>query len=108
MEFTLTHPDIGKASVLLVFDGVPYEADSDHPWWNEIIDLLLKDDDRVVDLFPIRPFQRPSAYFEDPTLEPLSQEDRQAAEAEHEARQWVPTRVSFPEAEGFTVGGDES
>lgn len=55
MEFVLTHPDTGTKSILVLFDGVPYEADSDHPWWDEIVDLVLEDDLRVLDLFPIRP-----------------------------------------------------
>lgn len=67
MEFVLNHPDTGPATLLLIFDGVPYEADSSHPWWEEIIDLCLEDDARVVDLFPIRPFQRPSRIETFPT-----------------------------------------
>jgi hypothetical protein len=61
MEFVLAHPDIGPKSILILFDGVPYEADSNHPWWEEIVDLALEDDPRVLDLFPIRPVQQPSA-----------------------------------------------
>lgn len=64
MEFVLTHPDTGTKSILVLFDGVPYEADSDHPWWDEIVDLVLEDDPRVLDLFPIRPVQQPSAEVE--------------------------------------------
>ena len=60
MEFTLTHPDSGIKDILVIFDGVPYEANSDHPWWDEIIRLCLEDDPRVLDLFPIRPVQKPS------------------------------------------------
>jgi hypothetical protein len=55
MEFALTHPDTGIKEILVLFDGVPYEANSDHPWWDEIIRLCLADDERVLDLFPIRP-----------------------------------------------------
>jgi hypothetical protein len=65
MEFTLTHPDIGTKSILVLFDGVPYEADSNHPWWEEIVDLVLDDDPRVLDLFPIRPVQQPSVNIDD-------------------------------------------
>jgi hypothetical protein len=54
MEFTLTHPDIGTKNILVLFDGVPYEADSNHPWWHEIVDLVLDDGPRVLDLFPMR------------------------------------------------------
>lgn len=64
MEFVLTHPNTGTKSILVLFDGVPYEADSDHPWWDEIVDLVLEDDPRVLDLFPIRPVQQPSAKVE--------------------------------------------
>jgi hypothetical protein len=64
MEFVLTHPDTGIKSILVLFDGVPYEADSDHPWWDEIVDLVLDDDPRVLDLFPIRPVQQPSTEVE--------------------------------------------
>jgi len=101
MEFVLNHPDTGKATVLLIFDGVPYEADSDHVWWEEIIDLLLEDDERVVDLFPKRDFQRASEYREDPALEPLvprwRAQDHEAGETDpalpsHEGR-WQPTAV---------------
>ena len=60
MEFALTHPDTGIKEILVIFDGVPYEANSDHPWWDEIIRLCLADDERVLDLFPIRPVQKPS------------------------------------------------
>jgi hypothetical protein len=60
MEFVLTHPDLGLKQILVIFDGVPYEADSDHPWWDEIMRLCLADDPRVLDLFPIRPVQKPS------------------------------------------------
>lgn len=55
MEFTLTHPDVGPKSILLLFDGVPYLAYSDHPWWDEIVDLALEDDPRVLDLFALYP-----------------------------------------------------
>jgi hypothetical protein len=64
MEFTLTHPDSGLKSIVVLFDGVPYEANSDHPWWDEIVDLVLEDDPRVLDLFPIRPVQQPSTLIE--------------------------------------------
>lgn len=64
MEFVLTHPDTGTKNILVLFDGVPYEADSDHPWWDEIVDLVLEDDPRVLDLFPIRPVQQPSTEVE--------------------------------------------
>lgn len=69
MEFTLTHPDSGIKDILVIFDGVPYEANSDHPWWDEIIRLCLADDPRVLDLFPIRPVQQPSEEvpYEGPT-----------------------------------------
>ena len=60
MEFALTHPDSGLKEILVIFDGVPYEANSDHPWWDEIIRLCLADDERVLDLFPIRPVQTAS------------------------------------------------
>lgn len=60
MEFVLTHPDTGTKGILVIFDGVPYEANSDHPWWDEIVRLCLADDERVLDLFPIRPVQKPS------------------------------------------------
>jgi hypothetical protein len=65
MEFTLTHPDVGTKTILVLFDGVPYEADSNHPWWDEIVDLVLDDDPRVLDLFPIRSVQQPSVLIED-------------------------------------------
>ncbi len=60
MEFTLTHPDSGIKDILVIFDGVPYEANSYHPWWDEIIRLCLADDPRVLDLFPLRPVQKSS------------------------------------------------
>lgn len=60
MEFTITQSDLGNANITLLLDGVPYEADSTHPWWEEIVDLALENDPRVVDLFPIRPIQQPS------------------------------------------------
>src|ERR1700677_51940 len=64
MEYTLTHLNVGTATLLVLFDGVPYEADSNHPWWDEIVDLVLEDDPRVLDLFPIRPVQQPSNLIE--------------------------------------------
>lgn len=60
MEFTLTHPDSGIKDILVIFDGVPYEADSNHSWWDEIVYGCWNDDPRVLDLFPIRLIQRPS------------------------------------------------
>jgi hypothetical protein len=68
MEFTLTHPDIGIKNILVLFDGVPYEADSNHPWWDEIVDLVLDDDPRVLDLFPIRSVQQPTNLIHDPSF----------------------------------------
>lgn len=73
MEFVLTHPALGLKEILVIFDGVPYEADSDHPWWNEIIRLCLEDDPRVLDLFPVRVVQQPSAEI-DPALVALQAE----------------------------------
>ena len=67
MEFVINHPDEGLATILVLFDGVPYEADSEHLWWAEIIELAFEDDPRVLDLFPIRPVQRPSEEL-DPAL----------------------------------------
>jgi hypothetical protein len=64
MEFVLTHPDEGLKNITVLFDGVPYVADSDHPWWDEIIDFVLDDDPRVLDLFPIRSVQQPSTEAE--------------------------------------------
>jgi hypothetical protein len=58
MEFTLTHPDSGQANILVLFDGVPYEADSNHPWWDEILALTFKDDPRVIDLFSLASVER--------------------------------------------------
>lgn len=55
MEFTLTHPDAGPKSILLLYDGVPYLAHSDHPWFYEIVDLALEDDPRVLELFALCP-----------------------------------------------------
>ena len=69
MEFVLTHPDLGVKQILVIFDGVPYEADSTHRWWNEIVQLCIADDPRVLDLFPDRSVQQPSeeiALPEDP------------------------------------------
>jgi hypothetical protein len=72
MEFTLTNPDTGIKDILVIFDGVPYEADSNHPWWDEIVRLCVADDPRVLDLFPIRSVQRPSEEiaFEDDSTHP--------------------------------------
>lgn len=50
MEFLLTHPDEGIKNIIILFDGVPYETDSTHPRWDEIIDLVLEDDAKVIDL----------------------------------------------------------
>lgn len=89
MEFVLNHPDEGLKNIVVLFDGVPYEANSDHPWWDEIIDLVLDDDPRVLDLFPIRSVQQPSleearrpdaqataaaldAFFEERGIDPLT------------------------------------
>ena len=85
MEFRLDHPDTGLKTILVIFDGVPYEADSDHPWWNEIIDLCLRDDPRVVDLFPKRTYQKPSEYFDAADVIPASREEVQAARERVEA-----------------------
>lgn len=81
MEFILTHPDIGIKEILVIFEGVPYEANSDHPWWDEIIRLCLADDPRVLDLFPIRPVQTASKEI------PVEEAD---APVETEPR-WPPT-----------------
>lgn len=77
MEFALTHPDTGIKQITVIFDGVPYEADSNHPWWDEIVRLCLADDERVLDLFPIRPVQKASQEI------PLE-------EAEALASPWIP------------------
>ena len=54
MEFLLTHPDTGlKTITILKPDGVPYEADSNHPWWEEIVTGAFNDDERIFDLFSI-------------------------------------------------------
>jgi hypothetical protein len=54
MNFTLNHFDDGieHLSVDLGDAGI-YEADSDHPWWDEIVDLVANEDWRVRDLFPL-------------------------------------------------------
>jgi hypothetical protein len=55
MEFVLTHPDVGLETIsILKPDGVPVEADSNHPWWNEIVDFVLRDDERALALFPLK------------------------------------------------------
>lgn len=63
MEFTFTKPDVGPIHILVIFDGVPYEADSTHPWFAEIVDLVCHDDPRALDLFPICSVQQPSEHI---------------------------------------------
>ncbi len=121
MEFTLTHPDTGLKQILVIFDGVPYEADSEHPWWDEIVRLCLADDSRVLDLFPIRPIQQPSEEIPwraqdhesgdiDPALVALRAEEYEAsvqanidALTEFERRahvnRWIPHNVEPAEEE---------
>ena len=92
MEFTLTHPDSGIKDILVIFDGVPYEANSDHPWWDEIIRLCLADDPRVLDLFPIRPVQQPSE--EIPFEEALAAHEEGAEEDPFAASpRWLPHNI---------------
>lgn len=83
MEFVLTHPDSGLKQILVIFDGVPYEADSTHLWWDEIVQLCLKDDERVLDLFPPRTVQTASVEI------PIEEAD---PPVEAEPR-WLPTDV---------------
>lgn len=85
MEFVLTHPDSGLKQILVLFDGVPYEADSDHPWWDEIVRLCLADDARVLDLFPIRSVQQAS--------------EEVPFEGEPEQPRWLPHNVEVDDDE---------
>lgn len=64
MEFVLNHPDEGTKNIVILFEGVPYEADSNHPWWDEIVYGAFDDDPRVLDLIPIRSVQQPSQEIE--------------------------------------------
>ena len=86
MEFVLTHPDTGLKQILVIFDGVPYEADSDHRWWNEIVQLCIADDPRVLDLFPPCLVQEPSVEV------PFEPE-------EEETPRWLPHDVEPDERE---------
>lgn len=89
MEFVLTHPDSGLKQILVIFDGVPYEADSTHLWWDEIVQLCLKDDERVLDLFPPRTVQTASVEI------PIEEAD---PPVEAEPR-WLPHNVELDEDE---------
>lgn len=58
MEFALTHPDTGLKHLLIIYEGVPYEVDSDHPWWKKIVHLTLNNDPHVIDLLTIIPSRK--------------------------------------------------
>lgn len=96
MEFVLTHPDTGIKEILVIFDGVPYEANSDHPWWDEIVRLCLADDARVLDLFPIRPVQQPS---EEVPFE---------GEPEEEQPRWLPHDIEVGEEDDGSAESREA
>lgn len=101
MEFILTHPDAGTKTITVLFDGVPYETDSTNQWWEEIVDLVLEDDSRVLDLFPIRPVQQPSVLIEEepddePIFSPSVEEDITPEAAELAVRRYVFDVLGFP------------
>lgn len=103
MEFTLTHPDSGLASIVVLFDGVPYEANSNHPWWEEIVDLVLEDDPRVLDLFPIRSIQQPSTLIDE---EPIPNDNAAIADVtEYTSEALARVRAIFDRA-GYGICED--
>jgi hypothetical protein len=67
MNYTLTHLDDGNEDLIVTSDGLSYAVDSTHPRWWKIIDLVAKDDSRVVDIFVMDPQRGQSGS----TLEPF-------------------------------------
>ncbi len=84
MDYTLTHFENGDEHIRVLVDDVPYEADSNHPWWDEIVDLVMNNERRVLDLFPFRCAQTKvdlDAVFDG---DPISDEELDSAKEAYE------------------------